>query len=103
MSVTEPSLAETTTRAPRRLARPLRSTPRRHRPASGTERWCGPSPGTSKAARLAPDVVTMVVDPDATLLDALRAGDDDAFASLVSKYHARLLRFAESMVPSRAV
>ena len=44
-----------------------------------------------------------MVDPDATLLDALRAGDDAAFASLVSKYHTRLLRFAESMVPSRAV
>lgn len=45
----------------------------------------------------------MVVDPDTTLLDALRAGDDAAFASLVSKYHTRLLRFAEAMVPSRAV
>ncbi len=43
------------------------------------------------------------MDPDVTLLDALRAGDDAAFASLVSKYHTRLLRFAESMVPSRAV
>lgn len=42
-------------------------------------------------------------DPDTTLLDALRAGDDAAFASLVSKYHQRLLRFAESMVPNRAV
>ena len=44
-----------------------------------------------------------MVDPDTTLLDALRAGDDAAFASLVSKYHTRLVRFAESMVPSRAV
>ncbi len=44
-----------------------------------------------------------MVDPDTTLLDGLRAGDDAAFASLVSKYHTRLLRFAESMVPSRAV
>lgn len=44
-----------------------------------------------------------MADPDATLLDALRAGDDDAFASLVSKHHTRLLRFAESMVSSRAV
>jgi RNA polymerase sigma-70 factor (ECF subfamily) len=42
-------------------------------------------------------------DPDTPLLDALRAGDDAAFASLVSKYHTRLLRFAETMVPSRAV
>jgi RNA polymerase sigma-70 factor (ECF subfamily) len=44
-----------------------------------------------------------VVDPDATLVDSLRAGDDAAFASLVSTYHAKLLRFAETMVPSRAV
>ncbi len=42
-------------------------------------------------------------DPDAPLLDALRAGDDAAFAALVSRYHPRLLRFAETMVPSRAV
>jgi RNA polymerase sigma-70 factor (ECF subfamily) len=44
-----------------------------------------------------------VEDPDATLLDALRAGDEAAFASLVGRYHTRLLRFAESLVPSRAV
>jgi RNA polymerase sigma-70 factor, ECF subfamily len=44
-----------------------------------------------------------VGDPDAALLDALRAGDDDAFASLVRRYHTKLLRFAESLVPSRAV
>ena len=45
----------------------------------------------------------MVADADAALLDALRAGDEQAFASLVSRYHPRLLRFAESLVPSRAV
>jgi RNA polymerase sigma-70 factor (ECF subfamily) len=44
-----------------------------------------------------------VTDPDGTLLDALRAGDEAAFASLVSRYHTRLLRFAESMVPNRAI
>jgi RNA polymerase sigma-70 factor (ECF subfamily) len=44
-----------------------------------------------------------VADPDAALLEALRAGDEAAFASLVSRYHTRLLRFATSMVPSRAV
>ena len=46
---------------------------------------------------------TSVPDPDAALLDALRAGDEDAFATLVSRYHMRLLRFAESLVVSRAV
>ncbi len=45
----------------------------------------------------------MVADADAALLDSLRAGDEQAFASLVSRYQPRLLRFAESMVPSRAV
>lgn len=44
-----------------------------------------------------------MTDPDATLLDALRAGDEAAFAALVSRHHTRLLRFAESLVPSRAV
>ena len=43
------------------------------------------------------------MDPDAGLLDALRAGDEVAFATLVGLYHARLLRFAESLVRSRAV
>jgi RNA polymerase sigma-70 factor (ECF subfamily) len=44
-----------------------------------------------------------VSDPDAALLDALRAGDEEAFATLVSRYHMRLLRFAESLVASRAI
>jgi RNA polymerase sigma-70 factor, ECF subfamily len=44
-----------------------------------------------------------VADPDAALVDALRAGDEQAFATLVSRHHTRLLRFAESLVPSRAV
>ena len=44
-----------------------------------------------------------VVDPDAILLDGLRAGDEKAFRSLVGRYHTRLLRLAESLVPTRAV
>jgi RNA polymerase sigma-70 factor (ECF subfamily) len=44
-----------------------------------------------------------VADADATLLDDLRSGDEAAFATLVGRYHPRLLRFAESLLPSRAV
>lgn len=44
-----------------------------------------------------------VDDPDAMLLDALRAGDEQAFTALVERYHTRLLRVAESLVPSRAM
>jgi RNA polymerase sigma-70 factor (ECF subfamily) len=45
----------------------------------------------------------VVADADATLLDDLRSGDEAAFATLVGRYHPRLLRLAESLVPSRAV
>jgi len=44
-----------------------------------------------------------VSDPDVELLGALRAGDESAFATLVSRYHMRMLRLAESFVPSRSV
>jgi RNA polymerase sigma-70 factor (ECF subfamily) len=37
------------------------------------------------------------------LLDRLRAGDEAAFATVVERYHAPLLRFAMTMVPTRAV
>jgi RNA polymerase sigma-70 factor (ECF subfamily) len=46
---------------------------------------------------------TGVADADTALLDDLRAGDEAAFATLVRRYHPRLLRFAETLVPSRAV
>jgi RNA polymerase sigma-70 factor (ECF subfamily) len=44
-----------------------------------------------------------VSDPDVELLDALRVGDDAAFATLVGRYHTRMLRLAEAFVPTRAV
>jgi len=44
-----------------------------------------------------------VADPDADLLAALRAGDEKAFATLVRRYHTRMLRLAESFVPTRSV
>ena len=43
------------------------------------------------------------VETDAELLDRLRAGDEGAFVLLVGRYQQPLLRFACSLVPSRAV
>jgi RNA polymerase sigma-70 factor (ECF subfamily) len=40
---------------------------------------------------------------EAELVERLRAGDEEAFATLVRLYQARLLRLAESIVNSRAV
>lgn len=42
-------------------------------------------------------------DPDAQLVSGLRAGDDRAFAALVERYHATMVRVARGYVPSRAV
>ena len=43
------------------------------------------------------------MDADAALLDAVRGGDEVAFATLVQRYHPLLLRVAETTVGSRAV
>lgn len=43
------------------------------------------------------------IDPDATLLERLRAGDEAAFGQLVDKYATSMLRVAQMYVPSRAV
>jgi RNA polymerase sigma-70 factor (ECF subfamily) len=40
---------------------------------------------------------------DAQLVDALRAGEEDAFRELARMHHASLLRVAQIYVPSRAV
>src|SRR6476661_3706125 len=40
---------------------------------------------------------------DQRLLDALRAGDESAFETLIDRYHSSLLRLAMLYVPSRAV
>jgi RNA polymerase sigma-70 factor (ECF subfamily) len=37
------------------------------------------------------------------LIEALRAGDEQAFVELVDRYHASMVRVASSFVPSRAV
>jgi RNA polymerase sigma-70 factor (ECF subfamily) len=44
-----------------------------------------------------------VGDDDADLVHRLRAGDEAAFAALVRRYQAQLLRLASTFVPSRAV
>jgi RNA polymerase sigma-70 factor (ECF subfamily) len=43
------------------------------------------------------------VETDAELLDRLRDGDEDAFVMLIGRYQQPMLRFARTMVPSRAV
>jgi RNA polymerase sigma-70 factor, ECF subfamily len=40
---------------------------------------------------------------DVELVDRLRAGDEDAFVTLVERYHAPLVRLAATFVPNRAV
>jgi RNA polymerase sigma-70 factor, ECF subfamily len=43
------------------------------------------------------------VDEDAQLIEGLRAGDEAAFAALLRKYGAGMLRVAQMFAPSRAV
>jgi RNA polymerase sigma-70 factor, ECF subfamily len=45
----------------------------------------------------------VAADRDAELLDRVRAGDEQAFATLVGRYQATLLTIAAGYVPSRAV
>lgn len=40
---------------------------------------------------------------EADLVARLRAGDEEAFRVVVSRYHTSLLRLAQTMVPTRAV
>lgn len=43
------------------------------------------------------------MEPDGDLLLRLRSGDEQAFVTLVERYHEPMLRLAVSFVPSRAV
>jgi RNA polymerase sigma-70 factor, ECF subfamily len=45
----------------------------------------------------------VAADRDADLLDRVRAGDEQAFATLVGRYQATLLTLAAGFVPNRAV
>ena len=55
----------------------------------------GVSPGDAGTLR--------AMDADASLLRRLRDGDEQAFAALIERYQAAMLRLAASFVPSRAV
>src|SRR3954453_18930422 len=50
-----------------------------------------------------PSAAPPAPDRDAVFLDALRAGDEDAFVALVSRYHASLKRVARAYVSTDAV
>src|ERR1700680_261289 len=43
------------------------------------------------------------VEYDATLVDRLRGGDEEAFVTLVGRYHEPMVRLARSLVSSQAV
>jgi RNA polymerase sigma-70 factor (ECF subfamily) len=60
---------------------------------------------TSAAGGVTPaPTLGAVADPEeGELVERLRAGDEQAFVELVSRYHASMLRVAASFVPSRAV
>lgn len=50
-----------------------------------------------------PAEVMPVTDDDQTLVDALRRGDEQAFVTLVDRYHPALVRLAMTFVGDRAV
>jgi RNA polymerase sigma-70 factor, ECF subfamily len=47
--------------------------------------------------------LALPVDEDGELVARLRAGEEQAFVTLVARHHAAMLRLAGSYVPSRAV
>lgn len=60
--------------------------------------------GSSCARRRAAAGPTLPgVEPDGELLTRLRAGDGEAFVTLVHRYNASLLRLARTYVPNQAV
>ena len=69
------------------------------RPGSGRH---GP-PSTAEVAANTVTLSGIAPDEDNTLLDRLRAGDEEAFADLVGQYQQTMLTLAAGYVPSRAV
>jgi RNA polymerase sigma-70 factor, ECF subfamily len=59
------------------------------------------SPGATHAAPHGPTLRAM--ETDAELVGRVRAGDDEAFVMLVTRYQQPMLRLACSMVPNRQV
>lgn len=72
------------------------------RPLRLRRTWCGiESAGESEVTKPLPE--TEPQRDDARLLDALRGGDEVAFAELVGRYHGPLKRFASSFGAGDAV
>ena len=46
---------------------------------------------------------SMVTYEELELIESLRKGEESAFATLIERYHGRLLRFAQTFVSNQAV
>jgi RNA polymerase sigma-70 factor (ECF subfamily) len=63
----------------------------------------GPERGWSRPTRKPGQTPRIAVSDDAPVIEALRRGDDGAFARLVEQYHASLSRAARLYIANRAV
>jgi RNA polymerase sigma-70 factor, ECF subfamily len=62
-----------------------------------------PEAAPSRGDAQAPPQAGFASAEELQLLASLRAGDEPAFAGLVQRYHAAMIRFATPYVPSRAI
>ena len=65
--------------------------------------WRAIKDADSEAATTSPRNRSNVNYEELELIVSLRQGEETAFATLVERYHGRLLRFAQSFVPSEAM